>query len=336
MASIEDRWFRPGPDGEREPTPRHGRPGRWRVRYTDPSGRARAKSYGKRVDAEAFRATVAADMLRGAWVDPQAGRRTLGHYAAEWLASRNWDVSTMESQRGNCKHITTKLGTVPLGQLRPSQVQAFITGLPLAASTIGGVLTTLRAILSAAVDDGLIVKNVAKSTSVHAPRVTRRLVVPWTPGQVSAIRAGMAERYRAMVDCGALGLRQGEIFGLAVEEIDFLRRVVHVRQQVKTAEGHLMFGPPKGGKERDVPLPRQVALRLAAHIEEHSPAVVALPWTIPTGTPSSARLLFTTPTGRPLRRRDFNLAWKAGLRAAGMVPARETGITSCATPTPPP
>ena len=71
-----------------------------------------------------------------------------------------------------------------------------------------------------------------------------------------------------MADCGSgLGLRQGEVFGLAAGDVDFLRRTVHVRRQVKrVGGGRMMFGPPKGGKERTVPLPQTVALALSAHI----------------------------------------------------------------------
>ncbi|MFE5190489.1 hypothetical protein [Streptomyces sp. NPDC056628] len=56
--------------------------------------------------------------------------------------------------------------------------------------------------------------------------------------------------YREMVSLGAgCGLRQGEIFGLAVEDVDFLGGVVRVTRQVKLIRGvQAVFGPPKGGK----------------------------------------------------------------------------------------
>jgi len=54
------------------------------------------------------------------------------------------------------------------------------------------------------------------------------------------------------------------VFGLALDDVDFLRRVVHVRHQVRMVSARLVLAPPKGGKERDVPLPDSVALRLGA------------------------------------------------------------------------
>ena len=43
------------------------------------------------------------------------------------------------------------------------------------------------------------------------------------------------------------------MFGLALDDVDFLRRVVHVRHQVRMVSARLVLAPPKGGKERDVP-----------------------------------------------------------------------------------
>lgn len=41
-----------------------------------------------------------------------------------------------------------------------------------------------------------------------------------------------------MVDCGSrLGMRQGEVLGLAVGDIDWLHRKVHLRRQVLIIRG---------------------------------------------------------------------------------------------------
>jgi integrase len=67
--------------------------------------------------------------------------------------------------------------------------------------------------------------------------------------------AGLPDRYQILVALAAgCGLRQGEAFGLSVDDIDFLRGVIHVRRQVKLIHSRQVFAPPKGGKERDVPL----------------------------------------------------------------------------------
>jgi integrase len=117
------------------------------------------------------------------------------------------------------------------------------------------------------------------------------------------------------------------VFGLAVDDIDFLHRVVHVRRQVRIVNARLVFAPPKGGKERDVPLPGSVALRLSAHIAAHPSVPVTLPWKAPGGKPVTARLAFTSREHAALNRNHFNsYIWKPALKAAGVPQTRENGI----------
>ncbi|MGX1119672.1 integrase [Streptomyces ambofaciens] len=81
------------------------------------------------------------------------------------------------------------------------------------------------------------------------------------------MRAAMVERFRPMVDVGAgCGLRQGEILGLSVDDIDFENGTVHMVQQLKLSLSKAVFAPPKGGNLRDVPLPDPVAEALQEHI----------------------------------------------------------------------
>jgi len=91
--------------------------------------------------------------------------------------------------------------------------------------------------------------------------------------------------------------------------------------------GTMTFSPPKGGKERDVPLPDAVALRLSAHIAAFPPAAVSLPWKVPEGRPVTVRLLVTTPQSRPVHRSAFNISrWQPALKAAGIPAGRESGM----------
>jgi integrase len=70
--------------------------------------------------------------------------------------------------------------------------------------------------------------------------------------------------------CAGLGLRQGEAFGLAVDDVDFLRSV-HVRRQVKILGLPTSVRPTEGGRLRDVRLPESVSLRLAAYLQASGP-----------------------------------------------------------------
>ena len=183
--------------------------------------------------------------------------------------------------------------------------------------------------MNAAVDDQLIGRNPLKAQSVKVPKQPPSRAEPWTTGSGQGGRAGLSARWQAVADCGAgLGLRQREIFGLAVDDMDFLRRKVHVRRQVKRVGNRAWFALPKGSKERTVPLAQHVAVALAQHIEQHPAAEVTLPWNepryrldadqmrvsarsadVPRGPGAPAARISdherSWPSGRGTRRRDF-------------------------------
>jgi hypothetical protein len=57
---------------------------RYLARYTDPSGRERAKSFARKKDAERFLTGIENDKLRGTWTDPTLGRVQLADWYALW------------------------------------------------------------------------------------------------------------------------------------------------------------------------------------------------------------------------------------------------------------
>ncbi len=62
---------------------------RYRVRYRDPGGNTRERWFRRKLDAGRFAATTEADLVRGQWIDPQAGRVTLAEYLADWWSGRS-------------------------------------------------------------------------------------------------------------------------------------------------------------------------------------------------------------------------------------------------------
>ena len=59
----------------------------YRVRYRDPAGAQRSKVFARKVDAERWLTENEAAKLRGAWVDPAAGRERFGEWAERWYAT---------------------------------------------------------------------------------------------------------------------------------------------------------------------------------------------------------------------------------------------------------
>jgi integrase len=329
---IQDLWYSPGPRGSKDrPTARHGHGLRWKARYTDPDSKERSKSFARKADAERFLTEIEHSKLSGSYLDPDAGRVTLGSRVPVWLTSLTCDPSTRHNIKLRVeKHIVPKLGGQRLDVLTrtPSLIQSWVAGLPVGPDYAAQILSDLSAIFDQAVTDSLVPRNPVRAASIRAPRPDKRKLVPWTGPQAAAVRAALPARYRAMVDAGTdLGVRQGECFGLSLDEIDWLRRRVTIAHQVKLYMGVTrVFGPPKGGKDRVIPLPRQGSEALARHIEEFPPVAVTLPWQTPDGKPRTYELLFTDELGCAMHRGLFNMdAWGPARKAAGLADDRENG-----------
>ncbi|MFI0769810.1 tyrosine-type recombinase/integrase [Streptomyces sp. NPDC021218] len=330
---IQDRWYKTETDANDKTvkvrTDRYGTGMRYRARYIGPDGTEKSKSFpdGKKRLAEKWLTNTASDMSRGQYIDPRAARITFKSYAEKWLNAHTADVSSQIVTEQRLRlHAFPVLGTRPLDSFRPEHIRGLVSALETNASVSDAyarnIYGDVRAVLSAAVDDGLLPRNPCTAKSVRPPAVERRRVVPWLPAQVRAVRAALPERYRAMVDAGAgCGLRQGEIVGLAGDAIDFEGGILRVIRQVKLIRGKAVFAPPKCGKERDVPLPSSVAEPLRVHMDACKPVEITLPWRKPDGPKVSARLLFTNTASGVVWRSNFNIQeWKRALAVAGLIP----------------
>ncbi|HKT05201.1 MAG TPA: tyrosine-type recombinase/integrase [Rugosimonospora sp.] len=302
------------------------------MRFTDDLGAPKQLLFEKKADADRYDAGARTDVARGQYIDPKAGKQTLRDYALSWLKAQTFDPSTRTAVelRLRC-HVYPVLGNHELRVLaqRPSLVQAWVRGLQggLAPNYVRTVFANLSTVLNAAMDDGLIARNPCRAKSVKPPAPDRSKVQPWTVERVEAVKGGLPKRYASTVDAGSgLGLRQGEVFGLSPDDVDWLRRIVHVRRQVKYLAGKLVFAPPKGGKERDVPLSDCVSLGLAAHLKEFPAVAVTLPWQEPDGKLITVQLMFTGRERTAINKNYFNShLWKPALVAAGVIGDRDPG-----------
>jgi len=290
--------------------------GRYEAWYRDPANKEKTRQFAKKGDAQAWLNARIASLVRGDYIDPKAGRITFGVFAEEWFEAQTFDDSTREAVELRLRvHILPTFGDLELRAIKASTVQAWLRSRQrtCAPRYVRVMLASLSAVLGAAAEDGVIVRNPCASRAVRAPAVADTRIVPWTHEQVAAVIDAHPDRWRAIpVVAAGCGLRQGEVFGLRVSDVDFLRHKVLVCQQVKLVGSKPILAPPKGQKTREVSLPDHVAVELAEHLRQY---------------PALDGLVFTTRTGHRMNRNTFNTrVWKAALSAAGVETARGNGM----------
>ncbi|MEU0704141.1 tyrosine-type recombinase/integrase [Streptomyces bacillaris] len=283
-------------------------------------------------DAKAWLRRAATDEERGEFVDPRDGSITLADYiATHWAPGRGGAPKTQDSQERRWRlHIVPHLGQLPLRSIAATDLRAFITKLESTVSSVDyqrGILSELFSILEAAVDDRRLARNPMHAKSVRWPKSPRERRDAWPMDTALRVRDAISERNRIAVVVGlGCGLRQGEVFGLSPEDIDYGRGLLHVRRQVQAIHGRLYFALPKGKKIRTVDLPPSVAEELKRHIEAFPPVEVELPWGKPEGERKKFSLLLTTRFGNAVAVNTWNTyTWKPALAKAGVIPPRAEG-----------
>lgn len=240
----------------------------WRVRYRDPAGRQRNKTFARKVDAERYLTTVEAAKLAGSYVDPALGRLTVGDWAARWLdAQAHLKASTRERYAGILRaHVVPRWGTTRLADVSHADVQSWVSTLTRSSqpATVRKVHRVLSLVLASAVKDGRLARNPAEG--VNLPRVVvgeRRYL---THEQVHALAAAAGPYRLAVLFLAYTGVRFGELAALRLGRLDLLRRRAAIVEAVTEVNGALAWGTPKGHERREVPIPRFLVDELAAHV----------------------------------------------------------------------
>jgi integrase len=282
--------------------------GRYQVRYRGPDGLMRPadRTFDTETDAKVWLTMTEAEMLRGEWIDPDAGRVPLGDYAAAWIAQRPRlaprTVALYESLLR--LHIEPTLGGLYLATLTPARVRSWRAGLldaGVGAVTAAKAYRLLRAVMATAVDDELIRRNPCRIKGGGREKSPERTVVGIE--DVYALADAIAPRWRALVLLAAFGgLRWGELAALRRNRVDLDAGTVRVEVSVIDIEGHLSEGPPKWDSRRTVTLPGPIVDELRAHLVRFAER-------------GRTGRVFVGPKGGTLRRSNFQATWREATKA---------------------
>ncbi|MGW0311314.1 tyrosine-type recombinase/integrase [Streptomyces flavidovirens] len=329
---IEDRWIKKQKDpatGKRERTARYGKGKRYRVAGIPG---VRNMSFDTLEDAKGWLRRTGTDSERGEFVDPRDGSINVADYVTRyWKAGVRGAPGTIKRVDERVRlHILPHIGSVALRDISATVLRSYIATLEgeCAPRYARQILTTLSNIFETAIDDKRLVRNPMRAKSVRWPKAPEDQREAWPLATAQRVRDVINPRYRiAVVVALGCGLRQGEVFGLSPEDVDFERGLIRVRRQVQLLNGRLYFALPKGGKTRIVDMPRSVAAELAAYFLLYPAVEVELPWGGPLEREKRTfPLVLTTTYGNAIRANIFNNdVWKPALAKANVIPMREKG-----------
>lgn len=244
--------------------------GSWRARYRDADGKEHARHFPRKIDAQNWLDTVTASVVRGDYVDPNAGKVTFRDFYASWSPLQLWESGTRENMDLVAKQAT--FGDMELRMIRRTHVEAWIKTMVsngMAPRTVHTRASHARSVFRAAVRDRVIPMD--PSEGVTLPRVRRAehaMQIP-TAEQVGALYRAADPWFRVVIGLGAFaGLRIGESNGVQLRDVDFLKRTLHVARQVqRRSPGPVEVRPPKYGSERTVHLPDGLLHVVSWHLE---------------------------------------------------------------------
>ncbi|MDA3647215.1 site-specific integrase [Saccharopolyspora indica] len=336
MAHVQDRWFAETVDPRTGKTVRmkttdHGKTLRYRVRWIDPNTKKeRSKSFpdGKKRWADAHCAKVETDIHSGSYFDPDAGKIPFPEYVESWIKGQASDPASRATLQARLNtRILPFFRAMSIEQAaQPDAVRDWMeelrTDSRVGANYSAQLFDLLSSILSGAVVDQKIKANPMLSKSIRRPTTTPHKAVAWEEERVYAIREALPGRQKAVVPLGgSVGLRQGEIFGFSLDDIEGEpgNRVVNVNRQVTRIHNKLVFRPAKGGKNRVVPLSDEDYDDLMEIARDHPPTLVELPWGEPGGKKAAAWLLVVPGPGAAWNNSQFNSKiWRRAFRTAGL------------------
>jgi integrase len=243
-----------------------------------------------------------------------------------WLVSFEGEKSTLDGYQNLLdRHIGPHIGERLVDSLTPLDVQEWVQALRAAetgARTTQMAYALLKRASAWAVTIRLMPHN--PCDGIKRPSARRELIQPFSREEVSQLlEATRKDRLHALfVLAVTTGMRQGELFGLQWEDLDFDRREIRIVRQAKDYRGKVTLKTPKTAAGiRTISVPEMACTALAerrelARAEEHdSPQV------------------FTSPKGMFLRRTLFGrrvwkpLLVKLGLDHRGAHHLRHTAAT---------
>lgn len=253
---------------------------RYMVRYRTPERRqTKKRGFKTKRAAEEFAATVEVQKLQGDYVEASRGRVTVGDLGPPWLAMQ---THLKPSSRRPLEiawrvHVQPRWGPVRVSDVGFSAVQTWVSEMSdeRGATTVTRALGVLSSILSDAVRDKRIRNNPCQG--VKTPRKVAKRPEFLTHVQVADLAREAGDRATVILVLAYCGLRWGEMAGLRVKDVNFVRRRISVEQNAVEVGHKFVVGTPKSHERRTVPFPELLDEGLRTACRDKLPTALVFP-----------------------------------------------------------
>lgn len=282
--------------------------------YDGNATRKRRYVYGKtKTEVQKKLAELQSAFAAGSLADPK--RMRLVEFINHWLedvARPTIRISTHARYKVLLKvHLLPHLGGIQISSLEPSHIQNLYKKLEETGAsprTREFVHAVLRKALDQAMKWGYVQRNVCDM--VARPRVPKKAMRCWNREEANQflVFAETRRYYGLYVLALTTGLRQGELFGLRWEDIDFESSSLSVVRTINQVDSKMIIGEPKTAKgRRRVELPEIAIRALKKHREKMLAEGNHKDW------------IFCTAKGDPIKKNSFrNSSFLPLLKASGL------------------
>lgn len=293
--------------------------GRWRIQVDvgrTPDGKRKRKVFTGKTKAAA-EARAREYITSHPILSAAPSGRTVETYLREWITSKhaNWKPRTQELYQHQIQtHIVPAIGSTPLEDLKPLDVQRMLNGIVSNGkiSTANKVRRLLFSAMKQAVRWELVPNNPVEAVDPIKEQPAERAL--WTPAQTRLFLDSVKpHRLGALfVLMTATGLRRGEALGLRWSDVKDTG--VRIEQTVVLVHDKVTFSTPKTRRDRrfirldsgTLDMLRDHRQRQAAEREACGAA-----W-------SDHDLVFPTQIGTPIHPRNLYRVFKAHITQAGL------------------
>jgi integrase len=218
--------------------------------WRDHTGKERSKTFATKTEALRYARKMEVEVQSGIRRDAEAGKQRFGDYLDRWMQDQHKiRHNTRVMYEGSIRRhiLPSRLADRRLQEIEPRHVRDWIAERAKAGTPPATMLDTYQIIVRAlytAVNDEIIPKNPAIRLRKYLPEVVERAKRQPSREEVDAIAEIISPPwYRvAVLVLGYAGIRQGELAGLEVQDVDEQESCLWIHKQLLL---NGKFGPPK-------------------------------------------------------------------------------------------